>query len=89
MIRFLISNADMETSGMEAAERWENVTDFALGGNHVVGLLADGTVTAAGRNYAGQCDVEDWEDIVYVTAGTCCTIGITTDGELKIAGFLY
>ena len=89
VIRFLISNADMETSGMEAAERWENVTDFALGGNHVVGLLADGTVTAAGRNYAGQCDVEDWEDIVYVTAGTCCTIGITTDGELKIAGFLY
>ena len=88
-IRFLISNADMEASGMEAAERWENVADFALGGSHIVGLLEDGTVTAAGRNYAGQCEVEDWEDIVYVAAGECCTLGITADGELKIAGFLY
>ena len=88
-IRFLISNAEMETSGMEAAERWENVADFALGGSHIVGLLEDGTVTAAGRNYAGQCEVEDWEDIVYVAAGECCTLGITADGELKIAGFLY
>ena len=88
-IRFLISNADMEASGMEAAERWENIADFALGGSHIVGLLEDGTVTAAGRNYAGQCEVEDWEDIVYVAAGECCTLGITADGDLKIAGFLY
>ena len=30
---------------------------------HTVGLKADGTVVAVGRNYEGQCDTESWRDI--------------------------
>ena len=75
--------------GLEAAGLWENVADFVLGDSHIVGLLSDGTVTAAGSNHAGQCDVEDWENIVFLTAGRNCTLGITADGDLKIAGSLY
>ena len=29
------------------------------GGNHTVGLKADGTVVAVGKNSFGQCDVDD------------------------------
>lgn len=31
--------------------------------HHTLGLKADGTVTALGRNKEGQCDVSDWTDI--------------------------
>ena len=88
-IIFLHSNEEAEEMGLEAAGLWENVADFVLGDSHIVGLLSDGTVTAAGSNHAGQCDVEDWENIVFLTAGRNCTLGITADGDLKIAGSLY
>ena len=86
LLRF---NEDAEEMGLKAAELWEDVTDFALGDSHIVGLLKDGTVIAAGSNHAGQCDVEDWENIVFITTGRSCTLGITADGDLKIAGSLY
>ena len=86
---FLRSNSDAEEMGLKAAELWEGVTDFALGDSHIVSLLKDGTVIAAGSNHAGQCDVENWENIVFITTGRSCTLGITADGDLKIAGSLY
>ena len=88
-IVFLHSNEEAEEMGLKAAELWEGVADFALGDSHIAGLLSDGTVTAAGSNHAGQCDVEDWENIVFLAAGRNCTLGITADGDLKIAGSLY
>ena len=86
LLRF---NEDAEEMGLKAAELWEGVADFALGDSHIVGLLEDGTVVAAGSNHAGQCDVEDRKNIVFVTTGRSCTLGITADGDLKIAGSLY
>ena len=78
-----------EETGMLQVESWKDITQLAMGECHTVGLRADGTVVAAGQNYAGQCDVEDWKDIVYIAAGRTCTLGITADGELKMAGSLY
>ena len=63
--------------------------DIAVGESHVAGLLANGTVIAAGSNHAGQCNVEGWENIVFLTAGRNCTLGITADGDLMMAGSLY
>ena len=78
-----------EETGMLQVESWKDITQIAMGECHTVGLQTDGTVVAAGRNYAGQCDVEDWKDIVYIVAGRTCTLGITADGDLKMAGSLY
>ena len=35
----------------------------AAGSSHTVGLKADGTVVAVGRNYDGPCNVSDWKNI--------------------------
>ena len=42
---------------------------IAAGRRHTVGLKSDGTVTAAGDNKYGQCNVNDWRDMVAVAAG--------------------
>ena len=88
-VTVLSPNKEAEEKGMYQVEGWKNIMQLAMGESHTVGLQADGTVMAAGQNYAGQCDVEDWKDIVYIAAGRTCTLGITADGELKMAGSLY
>ncbi len=88
-VRNLLGGEDAVSTGRTQAELWENVADIAVGESHIAGLLADGTVVAAGSNHAGQCEVEDWENIVYLAAGRSCTLGITADGDLKMAGSLY
>ena len=88
-ITVLSPNTESEEKGMYQVEGWKNIIQLAIGESHTVGLRADGTVAAAGRNYAGQCDVEDWKDIVYIAAGRTCTLGITAAGDLKMAGSLY
>ena len=65
---------------------WTDLTRLALGLNHTAGLRSDGTVYAAGRNDAGQCEVGGWTDVVYIAAGANCTLGIRSDGILLIAG---
>ena len=65
---------------------WTDLTRLALGLNHTAGLRSDGTVYAAGRNDAGQCEVGGWTDVVYIAAGANCTLGIRSDGTLLIAG---
>ncbi|ANY70589.1 hypothetical protein BBD42_05605 [Paenibacillus sp. BIHB 4019] len=40
-------------------KRWPKDT-IAAGYRHTVGLKADGTVTAVGRNNEGQCKVSGW-----------------------------
>ena len=49
---------------------------------HTVGLKADGTVVAAGKNNLGQCDVAGWKDIVAVSAGDHHTVGLKADGTV-------
>ena len=85
----IVAGERAEEMGRTQVRSWTGVEDISVGESHVAGLLADGTVVAAGSNHAGQCDVEEWENIVYLTAGGNCTLGITADGELKMAGSLY
>lgn len=49
-------------------KRWPKNT-ITAGRRHTIGLKSDGTVTAAGDNKYGQCNVSGWLDIVQVTAG--------------------
>ena len=54
----------------------------SAGGDHTVGLKADGTVVAAGSNNWGQCDVAGLKDIVAVSAGDDYTVGLKADGTV-------
>ena len=56
------------------------------GNYHTVGLKADGTAAAAGKNEDGQCDVSGWSDIVAVSAGTLHTVGLKADGTVAAVG---
>ena len=53
---------------------------------HIVGVKADGTVLAAGKNDHGQCNVDSWENIIAVAAGDYFTIGLRSDGTLVATG---
>jgi alpha-tubulin suppressor-like RCC1 family protein len=44
--------------GQCAVGNWENVVAITAGGNHTVGLRADGTMVATGSGINGQCYVE-------------------------------
>lgn len=66
-------------------KRWPKAT-IAAGPRHTVGLKSDGTVTAAGDNKNGQCEVSNWRDIVAVAAGSYHTIGLKSDGTVTAAG---
>ena len=59
---------------------------IAARGMHTVGLKADGTVVAVGRNDEGQCNVSDWTDIVSIAAGGCYTVGLKADGTVVATG---
>lgn len=83
-------------------ELWGGITErktLSSSVFHTVGLHPDGTVTAAGENFTGQCDVSDWTDIAEVAAsglmngiqdGTVVsqnhTLGLRTDGTVVVAG---
>ncbi len=58
----------------------------SAGREHTVGLLADGTVVAAGGHIYGQCDVSDWTDVVAVSAGGYHTVGLRADGTVVATG---
>lgn len=58
----------------------------SAGDNHTVGLKADGTVVAVGKNEDGQCNVSDWTDIVSIAAGYDVTIGLKSDGTVVKTG---
>ena len=64
----------------------ENVVAVAAGGEHSVYLLADGRVTASGKNYHGETEVGDWTDIVSIAAGPDHTVGLRADGTVVAAG---
>ena len=64
------------------------MVQLSIGENHTVGLRSDGTVTAVGDNYAGQCDVEGWSGVASIAAGESGTVGITEDGRVLLAGTL-
>ena len=69
-------------------ENWTDLTDLALGEEHILGLRSDGTVLTAGDNAFGQCDVSDWKDIVQIGARDGFSVGLTGGGELRMAGLI-
>ncbi len=71
------------------AEGWTNIIEVSAQGtsenDHIVGLTADGTVTATGNNDSGQCEVSEWKDITAVHAAKGFTVGKKSDGTYVIA----
>ncbi len=59
---------------------------LAVGFYHTVGLKADGTVLATGRNGDGQCDVSGWKNIRAVACGAYHTVGLRSDGTVVATG---
>ena len=56
------------------------------GDDHTVGLKADGTVYATGRDTDGRCDVSDWTDMIAISAGGRHTVGLKADGTVVAVG---
>ena len=70
-------------------QQWSEITSIACGGDHIVGLRADGTVVAWGQRlgeFYGQCNVEAWRDITAITCGYESTFGLRADGTVVAAG---
>jgi len=62
---------------------------IAAGEGHIVGLIADGNVIAAGANQEGQCNVGSFpfkKPIVQVSAGNEHTVVLRTDGTVSAVG---
>ena len=82
---------DYSDAAEQSRSLWDRIAVrevISAGGEHTVGLRADGTVVAVGNRYDdyGQCDVSDWQDITAVSAGFDYTIGLRTDGTVVAAG---
>ena len=81
--------AEYEDARERSFELWDTIAareTLAAGWLHTVGLKADGTAVAVGRNWNGQCDVSGWTDIVAVAAGSDHTVGLKADGTVVAVG---
>lgn len=67
-------------------QNWADITSVASGYMHAIGLKSDGTVSDAGNNDDGQCDVDDWTDIVAIAAGGNHSVGLKSDGTVVAVG---
>lgn len=67
-------------------ETIDNAVSGAVGYNHVLLLLADGSVTAAGALQYGKGEVGEWKDITAVAAGAFHSLGLQKDGAVLAAG---
>lgn len=66
---------------------WSDIRQVSAGhDHHVVGLKTDGTVVAAGKNFFGECDVENWRGIQQIAAGGSYTVGLKSDGTVIATG---
>ena len=59
---------------------------LAVGGYHTLGLRSDGTVLSAGRDDAGQCEVDSWTGVIQIAAGVMHSVGLRSDGTVVAAG---
>ena len=76
-------------AGQRSRMLWDEIAvraTISAGGDHTVGLKADGTVVAVGNNEYGQCDVSDWTNIVAISAGYYHTVGLKSDGTVVAVG---
>ena len=83
---------DYQDARQRCMELWNTVAQrdiISAGGSHTVGLKADGTVVAVGKNEDGQCNVSGWKDIVAISAGGLYTVGLKADGTVVAVGYNY
>lgn len=71
---------------LREASTWENIVEISTRWFHIVGLKADGTVVATGKNNDGRCDVSQWNHITSVAAGDCHSVGLKEDGSVVAVG---
>jgi putative cell wall-binding protein/alpha-tubulin suppressor-like RCC1 family protein len=76
---------DENDSRSKAVEQWSNLVDIATGGEHAVGLTADGTVLVAGKLEYGPPEAQ-WNNIIDVAAGARHTVGLKANGTVVAAG---
>ena len=76
-----------ESFGSEDAIRaLSGVQDMALGLNHALFLLENGTVTGVGSKALGKLDTVDWTNIADVAAGAWHSVGLRSDGTVVSIG---
>lgn len=63
-----------------------DLVSVSAGGDHTVGLCADGTMLVAGLNDLGQCDADGWDNLFTVSAGDSHTVGLFYDGGADAVG---
>lgn len=59
---------------------------LASGYSHIAIIEEDGTVSAYGNNYRGQCDTDEWKHIIKVAAGDYHTVGLRDNGTVVAVG---
>lgn len=67
---------------------WPHATAISCSGSHLVALHRDGTVSAAGENKHGQCNVAGWKDVVQISANMNSTAALTAAGTVLLAGIV-
>ncbi len=68
-------------------EDWTDIQRIAVGGFHMIGIKADGTVVSSvkGTNHP-EGDVSRWKEIIAVAASDDNTIGLKADGTVLATG---
>ena len=80
---------DYKDARSRSMELWEGMAvqnTIAAGDYYTVGLRADGTVVAVGRNSDGQCNTSAWSDIIAIAASDFHTVGLRADGTVVAVG---
>ena len=84
--------ANYRDAKVQSFALWDKIAvrdSISAGASHTVGLKADGTVVAAGRNYDGEYNVSGWKNIVAISAGVSHTVGLRADGTVVAVGDNY
>lgn len=68
-------------------ERWTDIVSVSAGYYMSLGLKADGTVVAAGKNTFGATSVENWHDIIDIDVGGDHSVGLKNDGTVVAVGY--
>lgn len=82
-----VAAANRKTDFRIDVSSWSDIVDVAAGQQYVVGLRADGTLTAQGNDGYGETNIDSWSNIVSIAAGWQQTAGLSADGRVFITGY--
>lgn len=76
------------TDDPRGIQHWKDIIAVSAGIEHTVGLKSDGNLVAEGKNFFGQCDIQDWKSkgIITLSAGGYHTVGLKFDGTVIATG---